>query len=221
VNNVHRFNYIEGALAQAIRINNQLQSRGTQVYGNIINKNRDGVDLLQGIEGVDIYNNTFHDVGFGYGSRQADVRNVRVWNNIVGMVRSINTLFYFGVCPTLGDYNAYQTDMRFRLCNGLFRSLSDLRRATGLERSSRVVDCRFIDAAAGDFRLQPSSPCKTAGRAGGSPGGAQMELGAYGLTNCVGHRCDPKVPSGLKGADAAPQKARSVPSGGGSIEADQ
>lgn len=189
VNNTHRYNYIDGTLAQAIRINNQLQSRGTQIYGNIISNSREGIDLLLSVDGIAIYNNTFHNVGFGYGSRQPSVTGVRLWNNILNRIGEVNVLFYFGVCPLFSDHNAYQAGKRFRVCDAIFNSLSDHHNATGLEGNSQVVDCRFVNPTAGDFHLQPSSPCRNAGRVGGVPSGTPIDLGAYGVTSCVGHTC--------------------------------
>lgn len=78
------------------------------------------------------------------------------------------------------DYNIYAPSGIWVGAGSTYGSLAAWQSAFGSPRDShsQAITCSF-DA---DWRVNPGTPCKTASSNGG-------EVGAYGVTDCVGHTC--------------------------------
>lgn len=215
VRNIHRFNWIEET-PMCVRVNNQLNSTGVQIYGNVcIGSNLSTgtntcMRLITLINGIDIYNNTCYNYGIGLEimNEGGTVTNVRAYNNIFANISDNNIEAYQD--PTLLDFNAYWPNAsapRYRLGGAWRNALADVIAATNFDDRSREANCGFI-AAGSDFRLS-SSTCVGQGRRGGTSSGAVVDLGAYGVATCVGATCvngGGQVPS--SGAPPSPQNLR-------------
>jgi hypothetical protein len=215
--NIHRYNWIEDT-PMCVRVNNQLNSTGVQIYGNVcIGSNlSSGTNtcfrLITLINGIDIFNNTCYNYRIGLEMMQegGSISNARVYNNIFSNITDNNVEAYQD--PTLLDYNAYwptASTPRYRLGGTWRNTLTDVVNGTNFDDRSREANCGFVVAGT-DFRLS-SSVCVGQGRTGGSSGGSVVDLGAYGVTTCVGSTCQggasaPPPPTG--GAPASPQNLR-------------
>jgi hypothetical protein len=216
--NIHRFNWIENT-PMCVRINNQLNSSGVQIYGNVcIGANSSSgtntcFRLITLINGIDIYNNTCYNyrVGLEIMNEGGTVTNVRAYNNIFSNISDNNVEAYQD--PTLLDFNAYWPSAsapRYRLGGAWRNAVADTIAGTNFDDHSREANCGFI-AAGTDFRLSQST-CVGQGRRGGTTSGSVVDLGAYGVATCVGATCvtggqqPPTQPS--SGAPASPQNLR-------------
>lgn len=196
VRNVHRYNWIED-VNTCVRINNQLNSTSVQIYGNICISqtrgytSRPGIKLLTNINGVESYNNTVYGFGVGYWDSNPSVVAVRSYNNIYSHIVDNNIESYSSWTSFLVDFNSYWPGAslpRFRALGNWYNTLTQLQAGTGWDRNSLEVDCQFVSPGS-DFHLRSGSPCATAGRTGGTASGSPIEMGAYGVTTCVGHTC--------------------------------
>ena len=215
IRNIHRYNWIEDT-PMCVRVNNQLQSTGVKIYGNVCiggssaNTNT-CFRLITLINGIDIYNNTCYNyrVGLEIMSEGGAITNVRAYNNIFSNISDNNVEAYQD--PTLLDYNAYWPSAaapRYRL-GGTWRSaLTDVVNATNFDDRSREANCGFAVAGT-DFRLS-ASVCVGQGRSGGTSGGSVVDLGAYGVTTCVGSSCagGGQAPAPPGNAPGSPQNLR-------------
>jgi hypothetical protein len=154
-----------------------------------------GISPIRNISSLDVYNNTFYDIGEMY-YQPADgssFSSFRQWNNILNSINISaerkSTNFYGPAAPTMSDYNGWQSGFPFSYANTLYSNLSDLQSKSNIDLHSQVLTCAFVNAGS-DFRLASNSSCTTAGRVGGTVSGAVVELGAFGVTACVGHTCD-------------------------------
>ncbi len=215
VRNIHRFNWIQDT-PMCIRVNNQLNSSGVRIYGNVcIGSNlSSGTNtcfrLITLINGIDIYNNTCYNYRVGLEiMREGSITNVRAYNNIFSNISDNNIEAYQD--PTLLDFNAYSPSAstpRY-LLGGTWRStLADVVSGTNFDDRSREANCGFVSAGI-DFRLSQTS-CVGQGRLGGSTSGSLVDLGAYGVTTCVGSTCTggAQAPPPTGGAPASPQNLR-------------
>lgn len=211
IRNILRYNYMEN-LPYGIRINNNHLPRtiGVKVYGNIFNASFDGevggVLLSSQIESVEIYNNTTYNSSSGLYMTDSGVQGAFHYNNIISNSTNVNMIWYNNAIPVLSDYNAFTPNKQYRSPSGWNSSLTDYQRASRLDSHSSETNCQFINPSI-DFHLNNTSPCKTAGRTGGVSTGTVVELGAYGVTDCVGHTCGsisdteaPTIPVNLSAA---------------------
>jgi len=191
VRNIHRYNFIENVNV-GIRINNQHQSSDVEIYGNIFLAKRAGIRLLTNINGVVVYNNTLYSGAKGYGHAEGIIENVSYYNNIVNAVTDYNIEWYADPASLKSNYNVYTPSMKYRTRtpNQAYFSLQSFQATAGYDMNSVEKSCEFVDATTNDFHLQATSGCKTLGKVGGVSTGADMELGAYGVTTCVGHTCN-------------------------------
>ena len=213
IRNIHRYNWIEDT-PMCVRVNNQLQSTGVKIYGNVCiggttaNTNT-CFRLITLINGIDIYNNTCYKyrIGLEIMSEGGAVTNVRAYNNIFSDISDNNVEAYQD--PTLLDYNAYWPSAvapRYRLGGAWRNALTDVVNATNFDDRSREANCGFAVAGT-DFRLSASA-CVGQGRTGGSSGGSAVDLGAYGVTSCVGSTCAGGASQPTGNVPASPQNLR-------------
>jgi hypothetical protein len=200
VNNVIRYNVFRNITGQGIEFNSyspqNVQDPGSgAIYGNVFNHLNTGISPIRNISSLDVYNNTFYDIGEMY-YQPADgssFSSFRQWNNILNSINISaerkSTNFYGPAAPTMSDYNGWQSGFPFSYANTLYSNLSDLQSKSNIDLHSQVLTCAFVNAGS-DFRLASNSSCTTAGRVGGTVSGAVVELGAFGVTACVGHTCD-------------------------------
>jgi hypothetical protein len=206
--NILRYNWIENVNI-CVRINNQLQSTQDQVYGNVCigrgDAGRAAVRLITNVDRIDVFNNTFY--GFAEAlqimSEGGPITDVRYYGNI-SAANTEKNLEGYQPGLSLSNYNAWQSGRSFLYGGATRTSLAAFRTATSLDAQSIEGDCRFV-APGSDFHLKPESPCIGASRTGGTAAGTSVDIGAYGVTSCVGHAC--------AGPNGAP------PSGGGEADA--
>lgn len=214
VRNIHRFNWIED-VPMCVRINNQLQSSGVRIYGNVCIRAGNPATtntcfrLIVNVNGIDINNNTCDgfNVGFEIMSEGGPVVNSRLYNNIFSRVGSNNVEAY--QAPGMMDYNAYTPTGRFLITSQWSMSTPELIANTSYDDHSRGIACGFV-AIGTDFRLSTST-CIGQGRTGGTASGSVVDLGAYGVTTCVGATCvngGQAPPPPPTGAPASPQNLR-------------
>ncbi len=89
------------------------------------------------------------------------------------------------------DYNAHTPQATFATRWSRSMSFSDWRTIYDLDHNSALMSCEFVDSANHDYRLVPGSACASFGRVGGVSSGSVVELGAFAITDCVGHLCSP------------------------------
>jgi hypothetical protein len=192
VRNTHRFNWIED-VSTCIRINNQLDSTGVQVYGNVcigsVGTERPGVRLITNINGIVIYNNTFY--GFAQGlqvmNEGGPVAGARWYNNIVAGATA-NNIEAYQTALSFSDFNSWRSGARYQYGGVNTTMLSAFSSAMGLDLHSSDADCQFVSAGS-DFHLSSGSTCRGAGRVLGLVTGASVDRGAYGIASCVGRNC--------------------------------
>jgi hypothetical protein len=130
------------------------------------------------LRGVEFHDNiVLNPVANGYG-----VQNMRIQGNNWN-VRNTAPAYQM-------DYNVYAPSGNYYECTSncgacTQRTDSDLaswKAGSGLDVHSIESACSFANLAGGDFHITPGSTCKSVSSTGG-------EVGAYGVTNCVGHLC--------------------------------
>ena len=201
VGNVYRYNYFHNINGYGTEFNsyspiNVSQPGSGAIYGNVFHNVNNGIAPIRNISGLDVYNNTFYNIGEMYyqPSDGSAFSGFRQWNNVVNVIdRSKGegkiANFYGPAIPNMSDYNIWQSGFGFSYGGTLFSTLAALQSARNLDLHSQTASCSFVNPGAGDFRIQDGTLCKTAGRVGGTASGAAVEVGAYGVTSCVGHTC--------------------------------
>lgn len=204
--NTHRFNYIEDVNV-CLRIENQnallSSASGTRFYGNVcVRKNamadgdgRGAWVLADGpISDVTLDHNTadgFPIVLFGKGTVTAS--GVHWHDNLSGRISGAAPLlninddvstFARSAFNADTDYNVYDSDADFSV-DGTVTTLSAWASALGSGKESHSSEAAtpcggFTTGSDTDYHLTGS--CTTASSTGG-------EVGAYGVTSCVGHLC--------------------------------
>jgi hypothetical protein len=189
IDNIHRYNWIED-VPTCIRVNNQLESHGVQIYQNVCIAGQDssaGLKLLTTINGIDVHHNTFDGFSMGLmvSGSEGPVANARLFDNIFANI-GMQHLEAYGYAPVVHDYNAYSAGVGFLFGGEWYANLAELQAATPLDHHSQTVDCQ-LDS---DRRLSPGSACIGAGSSDGTPSGSAVDLGAYvdGI-DCLGHGC--------------------------------
>jgi hypothetical protein len=211
IRNVHRYNDFKG-VQNCLRFQNQQRlgnATGTQAYGNLCRLgSASGIRYVMefedgGFSDLTIYNNTFvggWNWGMHFATPVTPVRGLRVYNNAFRGMTGLNIDTDSGLNAntnawTLLDYNFYGK-RDFRLRSSTHGSRSAMSRAEGVERNGCEVGkdsaCKswgFTNEAGDDYTLLANSPLKSAGRTGGTSDGMPVDIGAFGVTSCVGHRC--------------------------------
>jgi hypothetical protein len=158
------------------------------IYQNIFrNNNTSGRDDQAGVavnvnmRNIQVYNNTFVDNRFAdfMVRNNADVSDIQLWNNISYRPVSIHWSIQYGASAstiTYSNYNCFYPDAGYEYQNTVLGSLAQWQNAgSSFDMNSIAADPLFQDAAANNYKLQPGSPCLTAGR-----GGAYAQvMGAY------------------------------------------
>ncbi|MFN0061751.1 MAG: hypothetical protein ACKVPX_04450 [Myxococcaceae bacterium] len=199
VNNVFRYNLFRNINGNSVEFNSyspgNLAVPGSgAIYGNIAYNVNTGIALIRNVSGLDVYNNTFVNMGEMYyqPSDGSSILGLRQWNNIVNGMNATGegklTNIYGPAAPQMSDYNVWQSGFPFTWANTSYSTLSDLQTQRGIDLHSQATNCSFVNASS-DFHLAPGSTCLTAGRVGGTSNGAVVQVGAYGVTSCVGHTC--------------------------------
>jgi hypothetical protein len=119
-----------------------------------------------------------------------------IYDNIFAGITDM-TLYWHSsyIGPQTGefhDYNMFTPGNPFVVPAGSL-TLQQYRDEYGFELNSQMYECEFVNASAGDFRLAESSPCLNASSTGG-------EVGAYAMTDCVGHLCGLELADGVCGS---------------------
>jgi hypothetical protein len=196
--NAHRYNDISGS-GFGYRINaDGTSTSGTEVYGNVISASS-GLRPLYSTSGLKMYNNTIIGPGECVRWGGADTTTMSAgefYNNICHSATEnfqIDQHQWDALSDFSIDYNVYDS-------GGTYRAdaygADDTSHATlsawttdiqgqscaDCEANSREAQCSFVDAANDDYRITDGDTCKTAGQSGG-------EVGAYGVTDCVGKDC--------------------------------
>ena len=193
-NNIHRYNWIENIGVQCFFINNQLRGVNVSIYGNICNNAWWGVELVTGITGASVYNNTIYgSTNCLYATSAGGTTNVSFYNNICDLPNSGgengNYVNYGSAFLTKADYNRFTPDKGYRISSSAaYSSLSAYQAAQSTDDNSSGSSCSFVNPGT-NFHLQTGSSCKNAGRVGGVSTGTAVDVGAYGVTSCVGHTC--------------------------------
>ena len=224
VNNIYRFNVLRNIRGYGTEFNSYSPANVSQpgsgaIYGNLFINVSTGIAPIRNISSLDVYNNTFYNVREMYYQPQdgSSFSNFRQWNNVVanldtGGERKL-TNFYGPAAPQLSDFNVWQSGFGFSYAAVYYSNLANVQSARNIDRNSQVASCGFTNPAAGDFTIPAGNVCKTAGRVGGVASGAVVEVGAYGVTQCVGHTCNgsstPPPPSATP-APAAPMNVRVI-----------
>ena len=180
-------------------------------YGNVIHCGVQGRAAME-IANADQFHNTVVDCSSAlyvtrederYPERQG-TRDGELYNNIFDTIHDANLRRweptgeepeYFTGLEHI-DFNAYTPDRYFWwLHNHYGISWQEWQEGIAadfdFDQNSDELICEFLDAAAHDYRLQPGSACTTFGREGGVDSGEPVELGAFAVTDCVGHQCYP------------------------------
>ena len=223
VNNIYRFNYFHNIDGYGTEFNSyspqNVSSPGSgAIYGNVFHDVTTGIAPIRNINGLDVYNNTFYNVGEMYyqPSDGSSFSNFRQWNNIVNALNGSGenklTNFYGPAAPSMSDYNVWHAGAPFSYARVLYQNLAAVQSQRNIDLHSQSGTCSFVNAAGGNFNIQAGTMCKTAGRVGGVASGATVEAGAFGVTPCVGHTCGGggTTPPPPPGAPAAPTNVRVI-----------
>lgn len=145
------------------------------VIGNHIYANESGVSISTGVTGAVLRSNTLDRNGIGVLAAASNVTMVDLRNNIISNSTGV------GVMAT--DANFVETDYNDYFGN----SSSDCSACSSLGPNSAILNPQYIDPAAGDFRLRPTSPVIDAaldllddlnGPAAGDFNGSAPDMGA-------------------------------------------
>jgi hypothetical protein len=221
VNNVYRYNYFHDIDGYGTEFNsyspqNVSQPGSGAIYGNVFHNVTTAIAPIRNISGLDVYNNTFYNIGEMYyqPSDGSTFSGFRQWNNVVNALNSTGerklTNFYGPAAPSISDFNVWQSGFPFSYANTLYSSLAAVQSGRNIDIRSITANCSFVNAAAGDFHIQAGTTCKAAGRIGGTTSGATVEVGAYGVTTCVGHTCGGGGATPPPPAPAAPTSVRII-----------
>jgi hypothetical protein len=171
---------------------------------------RPGVRVIDNVDGLTVYNNTF--IGFAQGLQVMNEggpnRNVRWYNNITASVNTANIEAYQAALVAPSNYNAWVPSRRFLYGGSDSSNLAAFRSATGFDANGSEVDCQLV---APTYNLASGSACRGTGRVGGTSSGAAVDRGAYGVTTCVGQNCAP--PAGGGGGGGGTPTAPGAPTG--------
>jgi len=194
-----------------------------EVYGNLAYRgsyrgpNRPALQISEGlggmsgggVDGLDIYNNTW--VGFGgcyyvlpqaNGSHAAGLKNVRIYNNLCANIANDSSddadivlwwadtrdkparFSYECHDASIGDSTIYRVGST---SYSKFAAFQGAGYGAGIVRTNSYG---FVNAARGDFGLS-GGPCVGMGHVGGVESGAKVDAGFTGVGRCVGHECGP------------------------------
>jgi len=203
LNNTYRYNHIAAGAREGIRLGHQRTcgpvSRDVFVYGNLFENS--GFRGLRDTVNVQLYGNTFSNtpgINIGAGCDGDGLLGVVVRDNLLDAVLStepgrLNWLVAYGNWDELlgnwvVDHNVYDPAGKFRSKafgpgDTTHPELADWQAAGSGDQNSIEAVCEF--AGTGDFNVVGGT-CLTASSSGG-------QVGAYGLTSCVGHDCAPGV----------------------------
>lgn len=128
-----------------------------------------------------IYNNTAYNVQLFFNQWQLNSVDNQFWNNIVYGASQGAYQIEDLASPNWSGYISHSDHNFWGSLPGSFarwqygsssQTLSDWRSATNFDANSLTGDPLFVDAARGDFKLQPGSPARAAGVNG-------VDVGAY------------------------------------------
>lgn len=134
-----------------------------------------------------VYNNTAYNVRLFHNQWQLNSVDNQFWNNIVSQASGGAYQIEALGTPTWTTYIAYSNYNFWSSVASTFakwqdgassQTLSEWRAATNFDANSLTGDPLFVNAAQGNFKLQPSSPARGAGRDG-------VDMGAYPTGNEV------------------------------------
>ena len=214
-NNIYRYNYFEN-IPDCLRLNNN-QPLGTSsilFYGNVCYNIGFAGFQLDGGTSLDqsfVYNNTFYQPSSGVCvySLATATSNISFYNNICYVPGTTsengNYVSYGSALGGTMDYNRFQSGKQYRPDNThSYSTLASFQSGYGKDLHSSETACNFVNPGT-DFHLQTGGSCKGWGHVGGIPTGASVDVGAYGVTSCVGYGCingprditPPSIPTGL------------------------
>ncbi len=182
-----------------------------QSYGNVIHCGGDTRSAMEVANG-DQFHNTVVDCTVGLYVNQEDpryperlgTRDGELYNNIFADIHDANLRRwepwdeepdYFTGLERI-DFNAYTPGRYFWWMHSHYgiswqEWQEGIAEEFGFDQNSAELVCEFRDPAAHDYRLVPGSVCTSFGREGGVTTGDPVELGAFAVTDCVGHLCYP------------------------------
>jgi hypothetical protein len=226
VDTIVRFNQLSDTGSWAINIE---RATNTQIYGNLMF----GVAGCMEVGGLNeqqqgqphqdlIHHNTCWLAGAGYhlgGDIQATLTDNIAASLDPGSSDTVNVELS-GATMDAADCNAWDDNSWYssELYETYFHSFADWQAGTDFDANSIAAPggaCAFVDPPESgldlefDLHVAPATACATAACDGG-------ELGAYGITPCVGHTCG-DVPGPSSGAGGS--GASSAGSGGGAQSA--
>lgn len=185
-----RWNYIHDC-GDGLRFHSKSSepTSNVQMYQNIVDKCNVGFGVTDSVDTtLAVYNNVFAN------SRESAFKGPvgttggrhKIYNNIIyGPKNGALALYAYEdpVVTMLTDYNLFVGEPSFQIgkykTNRTFNSLAAYQAATGRDTHSLVGDAAFVSPSTGNFRLNNWSVAKGAGRVGGVPSGASIDMGAY------------------------------------------
>ncbi len=211
--NHHRFNLIVGGDTAdsyaSMRINNQagcgIPSEDSKIYGNVFVDS--GVWIVRETNRLDIHHNTFlgdkrpaFQTGAGPNAN-SQIRNVTWKDNLVKDANLEQVKISHNEWSDLQsgwqlDNNVYDNkNYRARAYGSgdtTYTSLAGWVSGTSRDQGSIEADCSLANVDNGDYSAN-SGACASASSTGG-------EVGAFAMTDCVGHLCD-AIPDCADGFD--------------------
>jgi hypothetical protein len=209
-----RYNHLIGANIEAANQNNCGQGRNVEIYGNVL----EGSEILASVrvDDVNIHHNTlvggnmlFESNPSDPGWRNSIVRNNLIHNTSQNWRMSANHWSQAGgyninnnVYDPNGSYrsNAFGSGDTTHSSLASWQSALQGRGCSGCESRSSELICSFTNGSDTNYHLK-SGACMTAASDG-------REVGAYGVTNCVGHLCN--VTSEPSSAPMPPENLRVI-----------
>jgi len=141
-------------------------------YQNIIINCNRAFELTHECHKFKIYNNTAYNCPIFIKAIKNNNTNIQLWNNIAwGNNKAIHWSGYPEPLPftsliQYSDYNSFYgyslTGFREKQPTLYYYTLQDWQSATGFDQHSIEVDPLFTNPEAGNFHLQPTSPCLNA-----------------------------------------------------------